>query len=259
MASLFYLVSALPPLKRQEAPQLSFQEFSLMCKENLPAKEWQQLKTLMHLTDLENIRSLYVGTPWDDRGLYSKVELEAHLQDKTGFPEYVLSFLDSHDEVEDRIKHYPSLLAQYFVVESQQQDGFVAAYLHFARSLRLVITALRAKRIGVPVEPELRYEDPSDPIVAQILAQKDAQSYEPPLEFEPLKRLFSEEETSPLELAKGVLAFEWDYLSEAMETKVFSTEYVLAYGLKLGALERWFALDASKSKELVEDILKEEA
>jgi hypothetical protein len=261
MTGFYFLVSSLPELVKEKAPQtrrlrLPFRDFITLCNDNLSKKDSEKLRVLLLLADIENIRSLYLESPWDPSGSCDRLGLEAIIQDKVGFPDYVVSFLEEHDTSEARIKHFPRLLSEYYRNEGSMASGFLKEHLSFSRQYRLVIAAIRYKKRGRHVEEELRYESPHDTLVAQILAQKDADTYEPPDEFEDLKRIFSDHFKDPVSLSLELIKFQWDYIVEKTLNDPFTLDFVLGYCVLLGLQEKAFSIDQKLSQEILEGILK---
>lgn len=256
MAGFFFLVPSLPPLTQGEAPKLRFKDFLVLCGSNLGRKEYGQLKKLLLLSDIENVRSMLLKSPWDPSGSVDRVGLEELMQDKVGIPNYFIEFLDECDTKEQQLKHFPKLVADYFKNEKKSASGFLKTYLDFARKYRLVLAAIRCKKLGRPVEEELRYESVSDPLVAQILAQKDSDNYEPPEEFEELKRVFTEHFQDPTALAFELIKYQWEFVVENTINDPFTLDYVLGYCVLLGLQEKAFSLDQNLSQEILEGILK---
>ena len=256
MPGLFFLVPSLPPLTQGEVPKLRFNDFLILCRANLGRKEYEQLSKILLLADIENLRSLHLKNPWDPTGSLDKVELEGVMQEKSGIPKYFIDFLDEYDTKGAQIKHFPRLVSEYFKCEEKGTDGFLKTYLDFARKFRLILAAIRCKKLGRPVEEELRYESTSSPLVAHILAQKDADNYEPPEEFEELKRIFSEHFQDPTALSFELIRYQWEFVVENTINEPFTLDYVLGYCVLLGLHEKAFSLDQNLSQEILEDILK---
>ena len=73
--------------------------------------------------------------------------------------------------------------------------------------MRLELAALRAKRAGRNLVTEFQFEDPTDPTVAYILAQKDQDQYEPTIEFRDLKDKLHACGDDPYQMQKAVIQY----------------------------------------------------
>lgn len=257
MANYYYIGTILPDLKVGQPTDISFKELKERAKDNLTSADYAQMSEIRMLYDILNIRALWLHDPLDPHGNYSENELEDALISQIGLPDYVYDFLDSHETLADRLRHFPGLLAKFFSVESVRATGFVKEYMAFERSWRLILTALRSKKLGRDLLVELQYEDVDDPLVAQILSQKDAKSYEPPDEFQPLKVLFDIHHMNPLDLEQALCVYRFNYIDTLVGLDVFSIRRILAFVAQFIIVEKWFELDKRKGLEIIELIVKE--
>ncbi len=252
MDNTYFVAPSLPPLTLGEAPEISFQEFSYRLEMNLGKKGLRAFALLRLTIDLDNIRSLYSDEPLDKRGNLSEKELDEALLVQADLPEYVFDFLNQFDETKEKVRNSFGLLSRYFAEEIPKQKGFVKNLLILQRQMRLVLTALRAKRMKRDVVAELQFEELTDPMVAQILAQKDMEEYEPPVEFQDLKNNLMSCGDDPWEQYKVVLSFEFEKIREMTAYPLFSLDWILGYAARLLLAEKWNALDAERGAEIVE-------
>jgi hypothetical protein len=253
----YYLGTVLPDLAVGKLPEISFQELKDLLKDNLSVDDEAQTRLIRRLYDILNIRALWLNDPLDPHGNDDENELEEALISEVGLPNYVYDFLDSHESQSDRLLHFPGLIAQFFSVESAHASGFLKEYLSFERSWRLVMTALRSKRLGRDLLVELQYENPDDPLVAQILSQKDAKAYEPPEEFQDLKALFEKHHRNPLDLEQALCEYRFNHIDHLIAFDVFSTRRILAFVAQFIIVEKWIELDKKKGTDIIHSILKE--
>lgn len=257
MTNYYFFASALPPLQIGIPPELNFREFDVMARTDLKSHDMRQLWVLRLYYDILNIRSFWRKEPLSYRGNYDEKELEDALVTREGLPSYVYDFMDLHEEVKDRLHNFSAILVAYFATELPQSEGFLHRYLSFERSMRLVLTALRTKKLERNVINELQYEDPDDDLVAQILAQKDSSSYEPPEEFADLKVIFEEHCEAPLELQKALDEYRFSRVEQLVGVDLFSFDRILGYAAQLIIVEKEFELNKEKGMEVVESIIKD--
>ncbi len=243
MTRYYFLAASLPPLVLGEAPDITFEDLLFRLKVNLSKDDLRSVEVLRCLIDIENIRRLLMEEPLDPRGSLSEKELDDALLNKEGLSETIFEFLDKYDTLEDRLKNFAELLARFFREEIPRHSGFVAKYLEFERRFRLVMTALRCRLLGQDIYQQLQFEDFSDVLVGQILAQKDAAEYQPPQEFAELKSLLASFSRRPLELHKRVEKFRYEKIAEMGEDAFFSIDAILSYIPRLMIVENWIALD----------------
>lgn len=257
MPNYYYLGTSLPDLRIGLPPEISFDELKELLKNNLTASDYKQTRVIRSLYDILNIRALLSGDQLDPHGNYSENELEEALIGRLGLPDYVYDFLDRYESQADRLRHFSGLIAKFFNVESHAFKGFLHQYLTFERGWRLVFTALRAKKLGRDIVVELQYEDPEDDLTAQIIAQKDAKSYEPPNGYQNLKAIFEEYCNKPFELELAICEYRFDYIEQLAGLDVFSIRRILAYVAQFIIVEKWFALDKKKGTEIIDAIVKD--
>ena len=257
MLGYYYIVTSLPTLTIGMPPEISFAEFDNLLVNNLSSWEYSQTQVIRRYYDIQNIKAFWLKEPLDPRGNYNFNQLEEALLNRTGFPKYVYKFLDEHEELEARLSHFPELISAYFREESSGTIGFLKEYLQLEREMRLVLTGFRAKKLGRDPAIELQFEDPDDPIVAQILAQKNSPTYEPPSKYEDLKPLFEENYDSPLALHQALCEYKFEKVESMFGLEIFTLRRILAYMVQLILAEKWMELDKEKGMKVVETILKE--
>jgi hypothetical protein len=145
-------------------------------------------------------------------------------------------------------------MASFFSYEAPIRKGFLQDYFAFQKQWRLVMIGFRARVMGKDIFQELQFEDSGDPIVAEILAQKDAKSYEPPFEYKELKPIFDQYQEDPLNLHKALYAYQFNYMVERWGGALFSIDRILNYMTRLILVERWLELDLQKGIHVIDEI-----
>lgn len=259
MAKYYFIGTYLPALYFDIAPEISLPEFDNLLRDNLTRGDYQKTKVIRSLYDILNLRSLWLEEPLDPWGNLNENELEDALISLVGLPDYVYAFLDAHEKKADRLHHFPVLLAEFFRrVSKECSKGFLRDYLSFEREWRLVFAGFRAKKLGRDLSIELQYEDPEEELIAQMLAQKDAQTYEPPEKYQDLKAIFDKFSDDPLALQRAIDEYRFNYIDSLVDiADTFSIKRILAYMAQLIILLKWFELDKMKGIEIVDKIVKE--
>jgi hypothetical protein len=116
------------------------------------------------------------------------------------------------------------------------------------------LLALRAKRQKRELVRELQFEDPADPLIAQMLAQKDAPDYTPPQEYEELKNLFVDNVSEPLKLHRAISQYRFEQLEEMEENQDFGIDRILCYIARLMIVESLAYLDKEQGMIAVEQL-----
>lgn len=257
MTKYYFLGSLLPELSVGKEPEIGFWEYEQLLTENLTDSDLAKVVTIRNLYDILNIRLFWKSQPLDPMGNYNAKELEEAFATQSMLPAYVFKFMEKYDSVDERLRHFPELISTFFSEETRHGTGFFKEYLVMERELRLILAAFRAKKLNRDISLELQFEHPDDPIVAQILAQKDSPQYEPPEEYQELKSLFNQYGERPLELQKALFEFRLNKIEEKVGQDLFSTNRILAYLAELILIERWRQMDRQKGLEIVDRMLKE--
>lgn len=258
MRHYFFVASLLPPLSSEIPIDFSFADLIFACQVNLSKNDLQKVETLRFYFDLQNLYLLIKNeqsAPFQEVANFSKAELEDAVMRRDGLPEYVCRFLERYETQEERLGHFSSLFCEYFNFHTATSSGFLQNYLIFERDLRLVLTAFRAKKMGRDLSFELRYQDPKEELVTQMMAQKDAQLFEPPKRFEELKELFTKAD-QPLALYQALYEYRYKKVEEMLGTDLFSIDRILGYIAQFIALLNWSKLDKNKGLHLVDQVVK---
>ena len=216
-----------------------------------------QTKVLRRYFDILNVRAYLKNEPLDPFGNLDKNDLEeALLGNSSFFPFYVSKYLEQYENKEDRIFHFPELIAAFFRNEVEQSQGFLKRYLELERNLRLVLTAYRAKELGRDIAKELQFEDPDEDIIVQLLSQKDSKTFDTPPEFEDLKPILEENYSTPLALHKALTEYRFKKMDEMSGFDIFSFDRILAYLASFFLVEKWMSLNKEQGLQIVDNIIK---
>lgn len=256
MSGYYFLIPSFPELRIGSPPEISWDELMFLLSSNLSQEDYAKVKTLRSYFDLENLRSFWTGFPIHRFGNFDEVGLEQALLIRSGLPNYVYAYMDRFDSKEERLNHFSALLGEYYSAEIKHNSGFLKKVFSTERDIRLILTAFRAKTLGRDILSELQFEDPQDPLIADILAQKDAKSYEPPEAYQDLKALYEMHREAPLELQKALLQYRFYKVLELTGLHIFNLECVLSYIFQWILVERWNLLDQEKGKQIINSILQ---
>ncbi|MFV0339565.1 MAG: DUF2764 family protein [Parachlamydiaceae bacterium] len=256
MKGYFFLVTSLPQLHLGNPLDISWDELTFLLTSNLDKSDYNQVKALRLYYDLENIRSFWSGFPLSRFGNFNEVDLEQALVARLGLPSYVYDFMARYDSKEERLKHFSLLFENYFEEQLHASGWFLTQVFKMVRDVKVILTALRAKTLGKDLLAELQFQDPQDSLIADILAQKDAKSYDPPEEYQEVKHLYETHSESPLELQKALLQYQFRKVDELIGLHIFTLDAVLSYVYRWILVERWSDLDQQKGKEIINSIVQ---
>ena len=252
MGNYYFLAASLPPLVLGEKPDVTFEELTSRLEINLTKSDFEQTVIFRRYIDMSNIRALFLEESIDPRGNLNEKELDEAMLLKDGLPQYVFDFLDRFTDMSEKLRNFSGLFSTFFAEEVSRTDGFLHAYLEFEREWKLVMLAIRAKELGREVTRELQFEDFTDPMVAQILAQKDSEGYDPPNDYISLKETFLSCGTDPWQQYKQVAKWRFERIEELVDRPLFSIDWVLSYMAQLLLVEHWNELDETKGKMILD-------
>lgn len=237
-------------------PEIGFEEFDELCRENLSMKDYKKTMVIRSLFDLFNLRSYWKEEPFDRYGNLNLNEMGEALVARSILPNFVYDYIDKYEILEERLSHFPKLLAMFYHHVIGKTSNFLKFYFQMERELRLVLSAFRAKMLERDIFKELQYEDANEDLIAQILAQKDAQVYQPPERYEEVGELLEKYFNKPVELQRALLSFRFNQIEERLGIELFSIDRILAYMVKLIMVEKWQGMDKEKGLKIVESVLR---
>jgi hypothetical protein len=256
MANYYFVATLLPPLKVGSPPEIGSRELDFILRQNLAPADFEKVGIIRRLVDIENLRATIQKQPLEAGGNLDAYELEEALLFKKNLPSYVLEFLDQYPDANKQLEYFPELIRSYFAIESKHQSGFLADYLTFEWQWRLVFVALRAKELDRDLKQEFRFEDSEDQFVAQILAQNESSSFDPPAPYNGLKALFESRKTSPLALYQALSEWRFMRIEESIEWEHFSLNRILGYVAELEICEKWLELDKRKGLQILQEMIE---
>jgi hypothetical protein len=254
MSKYYYLACALPKISLKTKPEMSFEELVFMLDINLYENDKKKLEILRQFIDINNLRMLWLNEEINNRGNLNKAQLEDVILIKNFFPEFVFDFLDKYEKKEDKIKNFSFLIVSFFNEVIARSSGFLKFYFELERETRLILTALRAKKLSRDISYELQFEDLHDTLVAYILAQKDMESFEPPKKYEKLKNIYKENINDPKNMHLSFLEYKFNKIEKYAQQKPFTIDQILSYVVLLMIVEDFYRLNAEIGKEKIEKL-----
>lgn len=242
MGELYFVTSSLPRLAYGEEPEIDFDGLIQLLKANLSPGELERVRRARRLVDFANLCPFWRGASLDPHGNLSRKSLEEELQLREQLPDFLYDFLERYETKEERLANHAELMHNFFQWAIEGESGLLRDYLQFERDWRLVMTAYRAKALGRDLSEELQWEDPTDLVVGQLLAQKDADEVEPPDGFEELKEIYRKWRDSPHDLFSKLEEYRFRRVQEMREGLLFTLDVVLGYMIQLMILEKGQAL-----------------
>lgn len=249
----YFLAPSLPTLCVGEWPDLTYEELMHRLSLNLTKDDFEQVIELKRMIDLNNIRAFFLGTPIDFRGNLNEKELDDAILTESELPGYVFSFLKRFQTKEERMENLSFVWAEFFQEAIEQSKGFVKRYFTFEHEWRLVMTALRAQKLHRDVSEELKYEDPTHPVVAHLLAQQESPAFVVPDGYGDLVEKYHACGGDPWRHHEVFSKWRFERIGELAEGPLFAVDWVLAYLAQHLLVEEELRLSLEKGEELLRE------
>ena len=244
MASYYFFDTLLPALSLEKEPGMHWAEFCDLAQRNLTTGDWKKFCTLRSWIDLQNLRSLWTGQPLQPFGNLDEEGLRAALVTGDGLPSIVQDYLMEVRDPHDRLVRLPELLTRYLEGLMRREHGFLRWLGQYERSLRLVLTALRARARGMDLDQAFQFEDPRDPFVVFLTSQRTEGKMVLPLGFEEVGELWDRFRKEALHLADGLLQVRFQAIEETFRDRRFTMDHILGYAMRLILIEQRAGGDA---------------
>ncbi len=235
-------------------------------REEIHPSDFELVKLFYLPWDHENLISLlFEGEfEWDERGNYSRDELEQFVDkkqfeyiDASAFPAYFIDFIEFfHDDEEE----FPKIAAVKFLTEGwyktldESGNKFVAEFGEFKQNMSNILLALNGRRHDIPFEEAIIGDDE----VTHALKRSRARDFGLANEIndiESIVQIFEIENILDRELKLD--NHTWQFIDEITFFNYFSIEKVLGLVQKLFIVERWFELDKEKGQQIFNQLLEE--
>lgn len=258
--SYYFLVSALPPMSFENPPSLNFKDFIEMCQDFLNERDFEKVYVLQQWIDICNLKSFWKNSKIDPKGSFaSKEQLAQALNWGEGFPQLVFEFIDEHEgDLNQFLSHFNQLISSFIKKQIDSKNSFLRDLFSLEYALRLSLLGLRAKQFSRDLSIELQHEDPTHPIVAYLLAQKDSKSYESPIEDKEFQEILDQKlhEVKPWEFYLAIARYRFEKIESFKGDEVFSINTILGYGAQLILLEQIHELNEKQGHSIAENIIR---
>jgi hypothetical protein len=263
----YYLVSGLPDIVLDDAKKnVSFASFMAEIRELIAPEDRALIATLRYQYDNTNLLALLNSTQghvFDQRGNYSKDELEREIKFPERIPQYMQRFLAAW---RDEKMPFGSLAAQdqllwlYYDEMTSHPNAFLRAWFSADLHLRNLLAGIncrayaedgggqnagfsRARAIigSNDIAATIRRSTSADFSVGQALPWAE--------------KILALDRADLVAFEKNVDMVRWGILGELTTFSYFQIETILAFIIKLSLVERWQALESGTGRERLESIL----
>ena len=268
MSEYYYLISSLPELTAgEEFQNHPYDVFHTFVREELSYSDYGSFLRCFLLNDVDNLVEMLENpsgddeTSWNSPSCYDREELEDSLQDTDNLPTFLADFIW---DFRNGKRLYPQLKVKDELLRrmmdavdagtAEGMTGFTRDYLIFESHLRNLTTALSFREAGRPYTQHIIEFDHFSRQIAVSSAvdfglRGELGLMSAPLEvFEGLK--------NPVDAEKAVVKTRWDWLDEQVDYRMFSSDAVFAYGIKIADVERWLRLTPETGRHRLDSLLE---
>jgi hypothetical protein len=216
--------------------------------------------------DHENLINLLFESKfeWDERGNYSRDELEQFVDkkqfeyiDASAFPTYFIDFIEFyHDDEEE----FPKIAAVKFLTEgwyktlAESGNDFVTEFGEFKQNMANIMLALNGRKHDIPFEEAIIGDDE----VTHALKRSRARDFGLANEIndiETIVQIFEIDNILDRELKLD--NHTWQFIDEITFFNYFTVEKILGFVQKIFIVERWFELDKEIGQQIFNRLLEE--
>ncbi|EPP37393.1 hypothetical protein BOKEGFJH_00447 [Chlamydia avium] len=215
-------------------PVYSFEDLDDLLQLNLSKKDFGYYVILKRFFDFNNFAFFWAGKPISQSfGTVTQKNVENMLRlkqwaDDCEFEDFFKDFLLQYKTSQERLDNFSHLVGEFLAYYQNSSSEFLRTYFTFKQNIRVILAGFRARVLNLDVSYVLRNEDSSDPIVLQVLMQKDSPHYELPQEFADLSSMLEDYGRLPHTLNRTLSLYEFHKIEEMYRDKFFDSDAVLA-------------------------------
>lgn len=263
MAQYYFLSSFLLPQNPEARPVYSLLDLDDLLSLNLIKRDFDVYVILKRFFDFDNFAFFFAGKPIvHSFGMVTQENVESMLRsqkwaDDDEFEDFFKDFLLRYKTSQERLHHFSSLVREFLsYYQKNSYSEFLRTYFKFKQDLRVILAGFRARLLHQDVSYVLRNEDSSDPVVLQVLIQKDAPHYELPEGFEDLSPVLEDYGRLPHTLNRTFARYEHHKIEEMYRDRYFDAEAVLSEVIAYLFAIRNSEVSAEKGKNIINSMEK---
>lgn len=243
----YFLVSYLPEIHPDDR-KLKYRLADLLDeKVQIAPEDWEDVGLLLLAGDILQIEKLLAGKETTvEFTLYGRDFWKDQIKSPKEVPGWASDFFEDLSAGGFSARHLDRLYGDYFDFAARQATNpFLRKYLQFESDFRNILSAVRARRQGLPPAGYLVGE--SD--LVALLARSSAEDFGVRQEYGWIEQILDVE--TPLDIEQTVQRIRWETVDAMIEPNQFEFDVVLAYLLKLQLLERALGLSEEQGLDIV--------
>ncbi len=245
-----YLVAGLPDIViGQGKVNLKVATFKADMQEFLHPDDFRLVEMLFLRFDNLNLLNLLQkkDEPWDAMGNFSPEKMAHGLDEQGGgLPNYLPKFAVAYREgspIVSSMTWENQLAKLYYEYVLSKTEGFLHEWFTFDRDLKNLLTAISARRHGLPFSGQLVGQNE----VTAAINKSNARDFGLANEYPYLEKLLKiEEQPNILERERTIAQLKWDYVEDLNTFNYFTIDKILGFLLKLISYERWAMLEPAE-------------
>ncbi|MGD9978778.1 MAG: DUF2764 family protein [Bacteroidales bacterium] len=269
MRNYYYLVAGLPELLMdQERKDFSVNALKEEVKDNIHPSDFKLVKFLHLPYDNENFLNqlLKRGLEYSDMGNIEKSIFDELDENVSILPPYMQDFyyqitgkqksedaeVDEPEAEKDDsflVEKLPEVLFQekFFDLAVKSNNQFLAQWFMFIRDFSNVLSAINCRRLGIDPAKHLVGSYP----LVEVLEKSQSADFGLKQEVDYIDRVIQISEiTDIIERERKFDLLKWDMATELTTWDYFNINFILAFFIKAGIIQRWLKLDAKTGEEL---------
>jgi hypothetical protein len=266
--SYYFLVAGLPDILLDNTKKaVSFTQFVDDISEQVNPADTSLLKILRFSFDNYNLINLLEkrAKEFDDRGYFTKDELEQEIKLPELTPGYMQLFLENYKE--DKMA-FPELSIDdqlnwlFYEEMTTHSNEFIRDWFSFDLDLRNIIAGFNCRQIMDEKNNNSNNISISNSVICQndvseLILKSNAPDFSLSNRFPWIEKLESIKEGNLIDYEKNIDTIKWETLNELITFSYFQIETVLAYCIKVEIVERWQAMEAEAGRQKLELLLTE--
>ncbi|OGK03753.1 MAG: hypothetical protein A2519_02060 [Candidatus Raymondbacteria bacterium RIFOXYD12_FULL_49_13] len=263
--SYYYLVAGLPDLALDEKRQVpAIAEFLSQTEEELDPGDRALVSLLRCPFDNANLITLLENRrrPFDQRGHFTRDELETEIKNPSALPEYMIDFLSAHKEGRQL---FPGLASEdqlawlFYDTVSDHANQFIREWFLFDLNLRNALTALNCREnaaaAGLPASELIEKAVICRNEVAELLRRSNAPDFSLGTIFREIEEILSFPRERLADFEKSIDLLRWRVLDELVFLRAFAIDAILAFIIKLDIAHRWLRLDPAEGRRMLDGLV----
>jgi len=246
MGSRYFLISFLPDLHFDKAPEMSLDEVMFFAGLNLSIHEMRSVNLLHTFFDIENACRHLLGTPMTALGSLNRRELQEKLEEEDLDLPGAHTFFSRYLTRESRQKNAHKLIRFFLEEIPPSFPSFIYNYFQIEHTLRLLTGYLRAQAMGKP------FSINNQPFDFEIDNTKTW-----PEPYSDLYSLWNNRPKEAREFEKGLSKWKFEAIENlCAHSKPFSLDFFLSYLIRLRIVEAQIELNDPVHLNIIERIAK---